>query len=303
MRHKIIITLLIVVLTAAGFIAASFMPEVNIAVLNPKGAVALQQRDLMIITTLLMLVVVIPVFVLTFMIAWKYRAGNKKATYTPEWDHSKKLETLWWTIPLLIITIISALIYVSTHKLDPYKPLASNEDALTVQVVALQWKWLFLYPEQGIATVNHVQFPEDKPVNFQLTADAPMNSFWIPQLGGQIYAMAGMTTRLHLIANETGMFNGSSANLSGEGFAGMKFTAQATTQQEFDTWVQATKRSPHQLDASKYEVLQRPSKANEMSDYAAYEKGLYDTIVMKYMGSKQHSGGNNGNGAGHDTAH
>lgn len=237
----------------------------------------------MVITALLSLIVVVPVFAMTAYIAWNYREGNTKAKYQPNWDHSQLAESIWWFIPLALISILAAITWVSSHRLDPYKPLASTNNPLTIQVVALQWKWLFIYPQQDIASVNYVQLPVDTPVTFEITADAPMNSFWIPQLGGQVYAMAGMQTKLHLMASEAGNYRGSSANISGEGFAGMKFTAHASSQEDFDQWVQTAKQSPKQLGKGEYTALAKPSKDNKVATYAAADENLYHTIMMKYM--------------------
>lgn len=280
-KHKIILV--------AGFalgvllLLVLFLLGSNVAVLNPQGSIAAQQRDLMVIATLLMLVVVLPVFVMTFAIAWKFRASNMTGKYEPNWDHDSKLEAFWWGVPLIIITALSVIIWISSHQLDPYKPISSDKEPITVQVVALQWKWLFIYPEHGIASVNYVQFPKETPVNFHITADAPMNSFWIPQLGGQVYAMSGMTTKLHLLANETGRYNGVSANLSGEGFSGMKFIAASTTQSEFDEWVDSVKRTADKLTINDYQELAKPSKDVAPVQYTQPEEDLYDTIIMKYM--------------------
>lgn len=230
-----------------------------------------------------MLLVVIPVFILTAVIAWKFRASNSTAKYTPDWDHHTVAEVTWWAIPAAIILVLAIMTWNSSHTLEPSRPLTSVNPPLTIQVVALQWKWLFIYPEQNIATVGYVQFPKNTPVNFQITADAPMNSFWIPQLGGQIYAMAGMKTSLHLMADEIGKYNGSSANLSGVGFAGMKFTAEATTQDDFDTWVQSVGQSPNTLNLAEYQQLAKPSTNNQPAYYTLGQIGLYDEIVMKYM--------------------
>ncbi|MDB6081389.1 MAG: Ubiquinol oxidase subunit 2 [Chlamydiia bacterium] len=257
--------------------------SVNIAVLNPKGLIALKESDLFVTATLLMLIIVVPVLVLTFAIIWKYRAGNTEAKYTPDWDNSITAECLWWGLPCLIILALSIITWTSTHELDPYKPLDVPTKPITIQVVALQWKWLFIYPEEKIVTVNFVQFPKETPINFQITADAPMNSFWIPQLGGQIYAMPGMKTKLHLIANEVGSFNGLSANLSGEGFAGMTFIAKASTRKDFETWVDTIKRSAIPLNLDGYNKLVEPSRANPEISYRLQEENLYDRIVMKYM--------------------
>jgi cytochrome o ubiquinol oxidase subunit 2 len=235
----------------------------------------------------------VPVFALTFYIAWKYRASNKKARYTPDWDHHTGIEALWWAIPLALITILSVITYKTSHELDPFRPIASDKKPLTVQVVALQWKWLFIYPEQNIASVNFVQFPEDRPVNFQITSDAPMNSFWIPQLGGQMYAMSGMNTKLHLIADEPGTFRGSSANISGEGFSDMVFSAKATSEAEFDEWVREVKEDTDYLDMSAYGELAEPDIPKEVLYYGSVERSLYDKVVDSYM---PHS-------RGHDETH
>ncbi len=272
-------------IAVAGVMAASWLlSRGSFDVLAAKGPIAGQQRDLIIIATALMLLIVVPVFALTAHIAWKYRAGNAKAhyLYKPDWDHNTKLETFWWGFPTFIILILSVIIWQSSHSLDPFRPIASTKPPVTIQVVALQWKWLFIYPQQDIASVNYVQFPEDRPVNFEITADAPMNSFWIPQLGGQVYAMSGMTTKLHLLADEPGSFRGSSANLSGEGFAGMKFTAVATPQADFDEWVQSVKQSERILSLGEYGRLAVPSKDNIQLSYSSAEPDLHTTIVNKY---------------------
>ena len=255
----------------------------NLGILAPAGTIASQQRELIIWTCLLSLLVVLPVFAMTFYIIWKYRASNKKAKYNPEMHTSVFAEVLWWVVPLILITILAVITWVSTHKLDPYRPIESNVKPVTIQVVALNWKWLFIYPEQRIATVNYLRFPVDTPINFQLTADAPMNSFWIPQLGGQVYTMAGMQTKLHLMADKLGTYRGSSANLSGEGFSGMKFDATATSREDFDVWVESVKQSGKPLTQAAYKQLAEPSKDVPMATYSPYDTTLYDTILMKYM--------------------
>jgi cytochrome o ubiquinol oxidase subunit 2 len=237
----------------------------------------------MITATLLMLIVVIPVFVLTAFIAWRYQEGNTKAKYTPDWDHNTILEFTWWALPLLIISILAVVAWRSSHELDPFKPVYAARSPITIQVVALDWKWLFIYPGQNIATVNYVQFPEKTPVNFQITSDAPMNSFWIPSLGGQIYAMSGMSTQLHLIADGVGSYNGVSANISGRGFAGMKFLAVSSTQADFDSWVGSVKQTRNYLGILQYNKLAAPSENNPASYYSSVDTGLYDHILMKFM--------------------
>lgn len=257
----------------------------NVAILAPQGTIADQQRSLMIIATGLMLIVVIPVFVLTFGIAWRYRASNKKATHSPDWDHNNVLEGIWWGLPCVIIAVLAVLTWTSSHALDPYRPLETAKEPVKIQVVALQWKWLFIYPEEKIATVNYVQFPEDTPVNFQITADAPMNSFWIPNLGGQVYAMSGMTTKLHLMADKVGSYDGSSANLSGKGFSGMRFTAESVTDTDFANWVQDVKRKAVPLSAATYDTLAKPTENAPRAYYNLAQTSLYDTIINKYMGN------------------
>jgi len=251
------------------------------AVLDPKGVISLAERGLMVQATLFMLIVAVPVFFLIFFFAWHYRAGNKTAKYTPDWEHSKLEELIWWAIPFEIVLVLGALTWSSTHALDPHKPLAGG-DPLVVQVVALEWKWLFIYPEEDIATVNYLRMPVDRPVRFEITADAPMNSFWIPQLGGQIYAMTGMSTKLNLMATEEGTFVGRSANYSGEGFAKMYFTAEATTEEDFDAWVASTKLYHRVLQTSTYELLAEPSTESTPLYYGDVEEGLYDAIVKKF---------------------
>jgi cytochrome o ubiquinol oxidase subunit 2 len=283
MKNKVLYPLLGLLGCAFVGVAIWYISTLHIDMLNPKGLVALKEYNLLVFTTVLGMVIVIPVFVIAIVIAWRYRESNTKATYTPNISGNRLAETIWWGIPIILITILSVVTWFSTHDLDPHKPLVSNVKPVTVQVVALDWKWLFIYPEQNIATVNLVQFPVNTPVNFEITADAPMNSFWIPKLGGQIYAMAGMTTKLHLNATEIGDYKGSSANISGEGFSGMKFIARASTESDFNNWVASVKKSPLDLTLAEYTKLSAPSKNNPETMYRTSANDLYDTIVMKYM--------------------
>jgi cytochrome o ubiquinol oxidase subunit II len=271
------------VVLAILLVAATYLRAHVPAVLAARGPVALQERNLMLLALLLMMIVVIPVYVLTATFAWKYRASNTKAKYSPHLEGSRLVETIWWLIPTALIAVLSMLAWTSSHQLDPYRPLASSQPSLTIQVVALDWKWLFLYPEQGVATVGYVEFPQNTPINFEITSDAPMNSFWIPQLAGQIYAMPGMSTELHLMATSTGSYYGESANISGAGFAGMHFTARATTAAGYAAWLAAAKHSSHYLNVSSYVQLARPSQNNPPATYALASANLYDAIVMKYM--------------------
>jgi len=283
MNKKFKITCLALVLIGVVGLAAWYLHGTTIAVLDPKGPIAQKERNLMVFALLLSLIVVIPVFTLTAVFAWKYRETNTEAKYSPELDHNRIAETIWWLIPSALILILSVVAWNSSHQLDPYKPLNSTTPALTIQVVALDWKWLFIYPVQHIASVNFFQFPTGTPVNFEITADAPMNSFWIPQLGGQIYAMPGMSTQLHLMASVNGNFHGSSANISGEGFSGMTFIAKSSSQAAFEQWVNSVQHSGRSLNQSTYTALAEPSQNNQVAYYTSNEAGLYTAIIDKYM--------------------
>jgi cytochrome o ubiquinol oxidase subunit 2 len=278
------VLLIIGLLAALAAIAAgySLVKDTVIAVLDPKGTIAAQERELIITATLLMLIIVLPVFVMTFFIAWKYRASNEKARYSPDWDHNRAVEFTWWAIPTVIIAVLSVIAWESSHRLDPFKPLASDVQPINVQVVALQWRWLFIYPDYEVASINHFEMPVGVPVNFRLTSDAPMNSFWIPQLGGQIYAMSGMSTKLHLQADAPGTYDGASANISGEGFASMKFTASAVTAQDFFGWIREAKQSGGRLDTGTYERLAEPSKNRAIAMFSNVDSGLYDRVITKF---------------------
>lgn len=264
-------------------VIAIFASRGGVTVLHPQGLIADQERTLIVATLLLSLIVVVPVFVMTVLIVWRYRVGNTAARYMPDWGHSKIIESVWWGVPCVIILVLAVIAWQSSHALDPFRPLRTDREPLKIQVVALQWKWLFIYPEQRIAMVNYLRIPVDTPVDFEITADAPMNSFWIPQLGGQIYAMSGMSTHLHLMASQIGKYRGSSANISGRGFAGMSFIAEAGSKTEFDSWIGSVQRDPAVLDYPTYNALTRPSENTPVTYYGSSEQGLYDTILMKYM--------------------
>ena len=250
--------------------------------LDPVGQVGIEERNLIITATLLMLLVVVPVIIMTLVFAWKYRASNTSATYTPKWSHSTKIEVVIWTVPILIIIALGVITYKSTHALDPYRPLESDVKPITIEVVAMDWKWLFIYPEQGIATVNKIVFPANTPVNFRVTSDTVMNSFFIPGLGGQIYAMAGMTTKLHLIANHNAELEGISANYSGAGFSGMRFKFHGLSTGDFDKWVQTARAGAGgQLNRDAYLQLERPSERDPVRYFGSVAPGLFDAIVNR----------------------
>lgn len=280
-KHKL--TFLVLSALAMGLSIGLFLYGRTSAVLNPKGIIAVKELDLMATATLLMLIVVLPVCLMTFFISLRYRATNKNAKYKPDWDNSWTAEFVWWGFPLVIIGILSWLTWTSSHELDPYRPIETHNAPLKIQVIALQWKWLFLYPEQKIATLNYVQFPEETPIHFELTADAPMNSFWIPQLGGQIYAMPGMRTQLYLVADEPGEFRGSTANLSGEGFAEMTFMAKSSSKAHFDEWVETVREAPHSLDLAEYNRLAKPGLEPHPLSYQLRDENLFNQTVMKFM--------------------
>ncbi|NGX47600.1 MAG: Cytochrome bo(3) ubiquinol oxidase subunit 2 [Chlamydiae bacterium] len=284
---KLRIVVVILLLLGVAALAVLYISTHDIVVLNPKGMIGIKERHLIITASLLMLLVVIPVFIFTWFFAWRYRASNEKARHEPDWEHNNIAEFCWWGVPLIIVVILGVITWKSSHELNPFKPIVTGKAPITIQVVALDWKWLFIYPEQGIASVNFVEFPEKTPINFEITADAPMNSFWIPQLGGQIYAMPAMRTKLHLIANETGNFRGASANISGKGFAGMTFTAKSSTQEDFDRWVQKVRQSGKSLTLSEYKQLAEPSEYNPVVLYVLQQKDLFDRIVMKYRAPSQ----------------
>ena len=256
------------------------------ALLNPKGQVGLEQRSLILTALGLMLIVVIPAIVMAIGFAWKYRATNKDAKYSPNWSHSNKVEAVVWTIPILIIIFLAVLTWKTTHSLEPSRPLDSDVKPVTIEVVALDWKWFFIYPEQGIATVNEIAFPANTPVEFKITSNSVMNSFFIPRLGSQIYAMAGMQTKLHLIADEAGTYNGISANYSGRGFSGMKFKAIATPDTEtFNQWVAKAKQSPNAInDMATYEKLAEPSEYNKVEYFSSVKPDLFKDVINKFMG-------------------
>lgn len=255
----------------------------QIAMLFPKGIIALEERNLLFILQALMLIVIIPVYVLTFIFSWKYRADNPKGVYDPDLVDHKVAEFIWWGVPLVMTLLIAVLTWIKTYELDPFKPISSDKKPMTIQVVALQWKWLFIYPEEEIATVNFVQFPQKTPIHFEITADAPMNSLWIPQLGGQIYAMPNMKTELHLMADHVGDFRGSSANLSGEGFAGMHFIAKASSDEEYRHFVTSTKNAKTILTYKEYPNLAAPSKNHPVEFYRMKDPHLFDQILMRHM--------------------
>lgn len=256
-------------------------------VLSPSGDIAARQAELLVQSTLLMLIIIVPVMALTVWFAWRYRATNRQATYNPDWDHSTKLELVIWAIPLLIIVCLGALTWVGTHLLDPYRPLdridaetpVSNQQPLQVQVVAMDWKWLFIYPEQGVASVNELAVPVDRPVQFMLTSTSVMNAFYIPAMAGMIYAMPGMQTTLHGVFNHPGEYQGLASHYSGHGFSGMRFKAHALDSAGFEAWVTEASASGETLDRARYLELEKPSENVQPMTFAQVDPQLFSRVV------------------------
>lgn len=255
----------------------------KVVVLQPKGLVSTDEMHLFFTALVLMLIIVIPVILMILWTARRYRASNKNATYTPNWSHSTLLEFIWWMVPIIIIAVLAVVTWITTHALDPYKPLNVSGKPLTIQVVALRWRWLFIYPQQHIATVDYVRFPVHTQVKFEITSDAPMNSFQIPALGGQIYAMNGMETKLHLFTNNAGVYNGRSVSFSGNGFANMKFKAHVTSVASFNKWVRAVRKVPHSLTWANYKKLSQPTKSHTPLFFTMPAKGLFEKVIDIYM--------------------
>jgi cytochrome o ubiquinol oxidase subunit 2 len=276
-------------LRALALIAASgTLTGCGMVVMDPSGDVAVQQRNLIITSTALMLLVIVPVIALTFIFAWRYRASNTEATYDPDFHHSTQLEVVIWTVPLLIIIALGAMTWVSTHTLDPYRPLSrlapnkpvpADVKPLTVEVVALDWKWLFIYPEFGVASVNEMAAPANVPISFKITSSSVWNTFYVPALAGMIYAMPGMETKLHAVMNEEGDFTGISGHYSGSGFSRMNFGFRSLTQQGFDEWVAKARAAGTPLNRDAYLQLDKPSEAEPVRYFTSVESGLYDAIV------------------------
>jgi cytochrome o ubiquinol oxidase subunit 2 len=281
---------------AVLILSAALLSGCDLLVLNPPGDVAARQGDLIVVATLLMLIVIVPVIALTFWFAWRYRASNTQARYTPDWDHSTQLELVIWGVPLLIIIALGAVTWISTHLLDPYRPLdriaegrpvPAGMQHLEVQVVALDWKWLFIYPEQNVATVNELALPVDRPVRFRITSSSVMNTFYVPALAGMIYGMPGMESKLHAVINVPGEYEGFSANYSGAGFSHMRFRFRGLSEGDFQRWVNEQRASGEQLGRETYLELEKPSKREPVRRYAQVERGLFDAVVNRCVDTRR----------------
>ncbi|MBY7649034.1 MAG: ubiquinol oxidase subunit II [Candidatus Liberibacter europaeus] len=260
----------------------------DLVIMNPQGYIAAQQADLIRISVVLMLLIVVPVFVAILFFAWKYRSTNKESHYDPEWCHSTKLEFFVWAAPLVIIGCLAFITWDATHRMDPYVPLEKisatqsislNEKPLVIEVVALDWKWIFFLPEYNIAVVNELAVPVNRPLKFKITSSSVMNSFYVPGLAGQIYAMAGMETQLHAVMNKEGLYSGFSANYSGRGFSHMRFKFYGKSTNGFDDWVAHVRQNGTHLDRNRYLKLERASENDPVQYFSSVESGLYHSIL------------------------
>jgi len=249
---------------------------------DPKGPIGDTERLVIIVSFALMLIVVIPVFIMAIWFPWKYRASNTKAPYDPKWSHSIRIESVVWLVPAVIVTVLGIIVWKTTHQLDPHKPIETGVKPIIIEAVSLDWKWLFIYPEQQIATVNQMVFPANVPLSFKLTSATVMTSFFIPQLGSQIYAMAGMQTQLHLLADEPGTYAGQNQQFSGDGYADMNFEALAVSREEFESWVNKIRQSPEKLDMERYQELEQPNVNAPVTHFSEVKPDLFEHILSKY---------------------
>jgi cytochrome o ubiquinol oxidase subunit 2 len=258
-----------------------------IGMLNPKGIIAYEERKLFFDTLAVMLIVVLPVIIMSITFVYHYQVSHRIRDYKPNWGHSVYLEILWWGIPCVIILVLGIMTWKKTHELDPYRSIAGQtQKPMLIQVIALPWKWLFIYPEQNIATVNQLKIPVGQQVEYWITTDnVPMSAFFIPQLGSQIYAMAGMRTRLHLLANETGVYNGLNTQYNGDGFSDMHFEVDVVEPQALQQWFTKVKKSSNGLTQAAYRQLLFPSTADQPKQFSGVQHDLFNQVIMTYMAS------------------
>ncbi|HVE43636.1 MAG TPA: ubiquinol oxidase subunit II [Gammaproteobacteria bacterium] len=280
-----LLKLSLMILTCVAICSLAGCDIESLGMLNPKGIVAFEERKILFDTLALMLIVVLPVIVMSITFVYHYKQSHRIRDYKPRWSHSYFLESLWWGIPCAIIVVLAIITWKETHRLDPYQRLAGHpQKPMLVQAIALPWKWLFIYPEQGIATVNYLQIPVGEQVEYWITADnVAMSAFFIPQLGSQIYAMTGMRTRLHLLANEVGIYEGLNTQYNGEGFSDMNFKVEVVTPQQFKAWVEKIKKSPLLLNDANYQILLKPSINEKPAFYSNVKKDFFDNVVQLYL--------------------
>jgi cytochrome o ubiquinol oxidase subunit II len=264
-------------------IGAALLGGCSEGVLDPKGPIAAANREILFNSLAIMLAIVIPTILATLAVAFWFRSSNRRALYRPDFTYSGRLELLVWSIPAMTVLLVGGVAWIGAHDLDPRKPIVSDVAPLRVQVVSLDWKWLFIYPDQKIASVNHLTVPVGTPLSFELTSSGVMNSFFVPQLGSQIYTMAGMVTRLHLQADHEGGYPGLSANYSGAGFADMRFTVDAVPPEAFAQWIEGARSAGPMLDAGTYAALAKPSAAVAPFTYRSVAPGLFNGILGSAM--------------------
>ena len=275
--------LLLVTLFSIYAAALTGCNEAVSGILDPKGVIAFQERELLFDSLALMMIVVIPVIIMSFAFLYRYHHSQDTSEYRPNWCHNTLLESIWWGVPIAIILILAIMTWETSHSLDPYKKINAEAETLEIQVVALPWKWLFIYPKQNIATVNLLEIPLDRQVEFFLTTDnVPMSSFFVPQLGSQIYAMAGMRTRLHLLATHLGTFRGLNTQYNGGGFSDMYFDTKVVDDAEFDSWVASTRTTSSPLTSEVYHLLREPTVAQPVLSFADVTPDLFTTIIQSY---------------------
>ena len=251
----------------------------NRGILDPVGPVGSAEKQILINSTAIMLAIIIPTMIATVVIAWWFRRGNAKAAYRPDWEYSGAIELVVWAIPAMTIMLLGGIAWIGSHQLDPSTPLSSTKPPLKVDVVSLDWKWLFIYPDQHIATVNQLVVPVGTPVSFRLTSATVWNAFFVPQMGSMIYTMPRMTVRLNLQADREGVFEGRSAQFSGDGFPGMEFKVHAVPPQQFAAWAQAVQGTGGMLDAGSYKLLSQPTSYVKPMAYGDVVPGLFEAIA------------------------
>jgi cytochrome o ubiquinol oxidase subunit II len=281
MRHAVLAPVIVCAVALAGCAQG---------VLDPQGPIASAERLLLINSTAIMLVVVIPVIVATLAFAWWYRSSNTHATRSPDESYEGRVEFVVWSIPALTVILLGGVIWIGSHQLDPRAPISGNSDPLRVDVVALDWKWLFIYPDHGVAAVNQLVIPAATPVEFRLTSATVMNSFFVPQLGSQIYTMGGMTTHLNLLADKPGEYPGFSANFSGDGFSEMRFVVKSVPSADFNAWLEQARATGSALDDAGYAALAKPSTAVPPTTYHSVDPKLFERIVDKTVAGPGKSG-------------
>jgi cytochrome o ubiquinol oxidase subunit 2 len=264
---------------AAGWVGLAALAGCKEGVLDPKGPIAFAELQILYDSLGIMLAIVVPTIVATLGVAFWFRASNRRARYRPDFEHSGRIELLVWAIPIMTVLLVGGVAWVSSHDLDPQRPIEATARPVRVQVVSLDWKWLFIYPDEGVATVNQLTIPVGRPVKFELTGSGVMNSFFVPQLGSQMYTMAGMVTNLNLQADHEGRYRGLSAEFSGDGFADMRFDVHAVSEDGYAKWLADARSTSRSLDADTYAALARPSTAVVPTTYGKVAPNMFDIVV------------------------